>query len=214
MSDKVTVFIEHAGSDYVNLFLQNGFEVVYTPDIADVVCFTGGADVSPHLYGHARHHTTHNDPFRDAKEERLFDVCINTGKVLVGICRGGQFLNVMSGGTMYQDVSRHTAPHEIVDQGTGEAIYVSSTHHQMMCPGDGAQIVACAQLGGTRTFYSVDKKDFVTEKSAIDYEVLYYERYKALCFQPHPEFRSPHYDDMRDYFFKLLNSVISTGKIE
>lgn len=208
------VYIEYRSIDYITMFLGAGFEVVTDVDEADLVCFTGGSDVSPHLYGHQRHNTTFNDTYRDAKEQRLFDTCVDRGIPMVGICRGGQFLNVMCGGTMFQDVTHHTRNHYITDLGTGQILLVSSTHHQMMCPAENAQIVAVASEGGFRTFWSPVREKFISEPSVHDYEVLYYEDKKALCFQPHPEFNSPMYKDMRKYFIDMVNKVVNTGKVE
>lgn len=114
------------------LFIQNGWSSVTNIHEADLVVFTGGADVSPSLYNAPVHPTTHFDTNRDEREIQIFALCQELKKATVGICRGGQFLNVMGGGEMYQNVSRHGNAHNIVDLETGEVIYVSSTHHQMM----------------------------------------------------------------------------------
>lgn len=114
----------------------------------------------------------------------------------------GQFLNVMSGGRMYQHVEKHTRSHEITDTRTGESVFVSSTHHQMIMPSPKAVIVATASLGGEREWYDgeIARKDVSKE----DIEVVYYPHTKALCFQPHPEFMSPEYAGMLKYFGSLL----------
>lgn len=134
------VCIVNGSFAYRALFTSYGFEVVDGlidgHHAVDLVVFTGGADVSPGLYGHEHHHTTYNDVFRDQMEAQAFERCSMHDIPMVGICRG-QFLNVMSGGEMYQDVSGHGMPHEITDLVTGETVYVSSTHHQMMKPSQG-----------------------------------------------------------------------------
>ena len=198
-----TVYIEHSSMAYQDMFKRMGFTVVHAPEAADLVCFTGGADVTPAMYGDAKHKETGNDPYRDAKEHRLYDWCILNMKPMVGICRGGQFLNVMSGGRMYQDVASHCGDHDLTDCETGEVFYVSSTHHQMMMPGGDAVIVATATLGGSREWY--DQEVFRKDVSDTDYEVAFYPSTQCLCFEPHPEFSGNVYAGTHSYFASLLN---------
>jgi GMP synthase-like glutamine amidotransferase len=191
---------------YHDMFMSLGYQVIDTMEGANLVCFTGGEDVNPSLYGHEKHPTTYFSIFRDTKERSYFEKALDLRIPMVGICRGGQFLNVMSGGEMYQDVSNHTYDHIIIDRETGETVWVSSTHHQMMKPAKNAIIIATAEEGGWRVSYDPQTKNFVKEDSSVDYEVLYYPSTKALCFQPHPEFGG--YDNMRRYFAGLLNKYL------
>jgi GMP synthase-like glutamine amidotransferase len=196
------VYIENGSAAYAALFKALGHVVTSDFDLASLICFTGGADVSPNMYGDKAHRYTQNDEWRDAKEERLFAEARAHNIPMVGICRGGQFLNVMSGGRMYQHVEKHTRSHEITDTRTGESVFVSSTHHQMIMPSPRAVIVATAALGGEREWFDgeIARKDVSKE----DIEVVYYPHTKALCFQPHPEFMSPEYAGMLKYFGSLL----------
>lgn len=197
------VFIVGGGAGgYNDLYRRMGFDIVKTLGEADVVQFTGGADVSPELYGAKAHQFTGNDRRRDAYEMDVFNQCVSDGIPMVGICRGGQFLNVMNGGEMYQHVERHTASHFITDLQTGEEVYVSSTHHQMMKPSPKALLVASSTLGGTREWYEGEM--FKKDVSNQDIEVVYYEETNSLCFQPHPEFRDDAFDGMFNYFESLL----------
>lgn len=200
---KKRVFIVGGGmGGYTALFLKFGFELCEEPANAHLVVFTGGEDVSPGLYGDEQHVYTYNNPRRDADEKEVFDLCTKYGIPMVGICRGGQFLNVMSGGRMYQHIERHGGDHEMVDNRTGEHVLVSSTHHQMFMPADNAIIVAVATLKGSREWY--DGEVFQRDVSNTDYEVLFYKDTKCLCFQPHPEFVAERYVGMVKYFRNLL----------
>lgn len=196
------VYIEDGSAAYAALFKALGYAITTDFAEASLVCFTGGADVSPDMYGDKAHRYTQNDEWRDAKEERLFAEAWAHNIPMVGICRGGQFLNVMSGGRMYQHVEKHTRSHHIVDTRTGETIYVSSTHHQMIMPSPNGVLIATAGLGGEREWYDgeIARKDVSKE----DIEVVWYPHTKALCFQPHPEFISPEYAGMLKYFGSLL----------
>lgn len=184
------------------MFIRNAWTVVDDPADADLIQFTGGEDVSPMLYGHAKHPTTGNNPMRDDREANIFNAWVGE-KPMTGICRGAQFLNVMSGGTMYQDVDNHAigGEHEIIDWLTDETIMVTSTHHQMMNPEFGADITATASL----STYKATGKD--TEYGDIafdrDVEVAYYGDTNVLCFQPHPEYVDEDHE-CQIYYFKLL----------
>lgn len=203
----MNVFIIAGGSDYRALFTDMGHTIVSDITQANLVVFTGGADVTPALYGDKAHHFTGNDENRDAREITLFKQAQELGIPCVGICRGAQFLNVMSGGRMYQHVEKHTRSHMITDAITGETVYVSSTHHQMMMPSPDALLVATASLHGERQWY--DGQVFKRDVSKEDIEVVYYQHTNCLCFQPHPEFQAPEYEGMQQYFYSLLNRYLS-----
>lgn len=193
--------------EYHHLFKELGYELVdyilsEQLEPVDLVVFTGGEDVTPGLYGAQAHPTTHNSVERDIFEKSVFDTCIRHNIPMVGICRGGQFLNVMSGGAMYQHVQGHTRSHSITDATTGEVVYVSSTHHQMMKPSSKGILVASSTIGGEREWFEGDV--FMRDVSNQDIEVVYYEDTKCLCFQPHPEFTGPEYEGMKMYFKSLL----------
>lgn len=197
-----TVYIIAGDSAYDELFQSLGFETTRDIRKASLVVFTGGEDVSAGLYGHEQHPTTYNNVFRDQQEARLFEIAVLNEIPCVGICRGAQFLNVMSGGEMYQDVDGHGRSHMITDATTGETVFVSSTHHQMMKPSSTGVLVAYSTIGEDRIWW--DNEIFKKEKAEFDYEVVYYEHTKSLCFQPHPEFNSPEYEGMKMYFKSLL----------
>jgi putative glutamine amidotransferase len=72
----------------------------------DGVFVTGGVDVDPTAYGEAKTPlcgTT--DPDRDAVELMLLKHAMERKLPVLAVCRGIQILNVLGGGTLYQDVS-------------------------------------------------------------------------------------------------------------
>lgn len=203
------VFIVNGNGQYAQMFAQLGHSLVDSVQAADLVCFTGGADVSSSLYGDKSHPYTGSDMVRDRFEKEIFDQAIAAGKPMVGICRGAQFTNVMSGGRMYQHVEGHTRSHAITDLETGETVYVSSTHHQMMMPSEKALLVASSTIGGSREWF--DGEVFRKDISKEDIEVVFYEGTQCLCFQPHPEFNGAEYVGMREYFRTLLNRYLKVA---
>lgn len=203
------VVIVNGNSEYRALFAGMGHTLISDIAKADLVVFTGGADVSPSIYGDKQHPYTGSHIERDAKEAAIFNECIQLDIPMAGICRGAQFLNVMSGGRMYQHVERHTQPHTITDLQTGETIFVSSTHHQMMLPSPDALLVASSYQYGSREWYDGEVRR--QDVSKQDIEVVFYEKTKALCFQPHPEFNSPEYEGMQRYFKELLQRYLGVA---
>lgn len=184
------VMIVSPSIGYIDLFRNNGWEVVQSMQEADMIQFTGGADVTPEFYGHARHTETYPNVERDMKERLIFNLAKTAGIPMAGICRGGQFLNVMSGGSMWQHVDNHVGKkHEVIDHLTKEVFLATSTHHQMMFPGKDGEVVASADETILRERCPVAGKAIIEmNRDHSDPEVVWYEKTRCLCFQPHPEF--------------------------
>lgn len=188
---------------YARMFSKAGWGFAGSVLNADLVQFTGGEDVTPALYGEAKHQYTGNSFERDLYEAGYFAIAQRMNIPMAGICRGGQFLNVMSGGKMYQHVSAHATgrDHLLTDLETGRSIEVSSTHHQMMRIGADGVLLAEANLGGFKEF--VEDGQVQRAGVGVDTEVVYYASTKALCFQPHPEFFQPGHECF-EYYFELI----------
>lgn len=81
----------------------------YAPirDVQDVdgLLFTGGADVSPMLYQEPMAGTEASDWSRDYVETEQFWLARRRHLPILGICRGLQFLNVVTGGSLVQHLS-------------------------------------------------------------------------------------------------------------
>jgi gamma-glutamyl-gamma-aminobutyrate hydrolase PuuD len=182
---------------------------------ADIILFTGGEDVFPGLYGEEALGKTSYNRLRDDYESRIFDEAKAKGVPMVGICRGGQFLNVKNDGKMWQHVDNHTADHAIttVDE-QGQAIatfHVTSTHHQMMIPSETGQVLAVAERA--TIFCSAETTIEKTVPDLSDVEVVWYPDTGCLCFQPHPEFKSAPIT-CTNYFNECLDNFILPFRIE
>lgn len=178
------------GGQYTKMFIERGWNLALSLFEADLVQFTGGEDVTPEIYGQLNTES-HNNYTRDHREAGEFAIAKRLGKPMAGICRGGQFLNVMCGGSMIQHVEGHATgkTHLITNGWSGEFISVTSTHHQMMVAGAHGDVEAWATIVGKQ-----------------DPEVIMYDPYKVLCFQPHPEFDG--YKECQDYYFELLETQL------
>lgn len=211
-SDRPQVFIAN-GFDYlvVQMFAHMGFGGTKDIMMADFVVFTGGADISPSLYHeHPIMECGRIDALRDATEVKVFKAAQNYEIPMVGICRGAQLLNVMNGGRLWQDVDGHVGNHQILDERTGDIITVTSTHHQQMRPTHDAEVLAWAYAKDATSLCTTKLADGLVNKvgdSDRDAEVVWYEKSKSLCFQPHPEFYTQGADTL-PYFQRLLKEFI------
>lgn len=201
------VFIVGHDHSVSRMFSEKGWSVVPKITSADLVVFTGGADVCPALYGEKPHRTTHYSLERDVYEIEYFTIALFTNKPMVGICRGGQFLNVMCGGKLYQHVDNHAirGTHRAyrMDEEHDKVINVTSTHHQMMMPTDDAFVLMRAEeVHIVRTYDNEEKIRGI--------ESVLYHRQNCLCFQPHPEFHGA--DETRNVFFSLIKKYLKVGE--
>jgi putative glutamine amidotransferase len=139
--------------------------------LLDGLVVTGGAfDVPPDLYGEApRAGLGPTKPERTAFERDVLEAALAAGLPVLGVCGGMQLLNVVRGGTLFQDLLSdaglrgHEQPppkdapsHEVaVQPGTQLAalvgagpLRVNSTHHQAVRdPGAGVLVSARAPDG-------------------------------------------------------------------
>ena len=83
-----------------------GFEVVSRYQNADIIAFPGGADINPSLYGEEAIKQTSYSDFFDKRDEGIYNE-LRDEQLKVGICRGGQFPNVMNGVKMWQQRTNH-----------------------------------------------------------------------------------------------------------
>lgn len=199
----------------INMFYDAGWRGTRDPMMADLLVFTGGADISPSLY-HEKPITQCGAPdlTRDKVEREAFDTGKNFEIPMVGICRGAQILNALNGGRLWQDVDGHRGNHKARDLFTNEIFEVTSTHHQMMRPTHEAVVIAIAEadpnLSSLCTYKRADGIEIEPSTKDIDPEVVFYESTKSLCFQPHPEYNSR--TDTPGYFWSCLNKYILDKK--
>ncbi len=98
--------IRDAGAIPVILPLSSSTEdVLELFDLCDGLLMTGGHDVSPALYHQEKKEACGQIcPARDQMERILYENALANEKPVLGICRGIQLINVLQGGTLYQDL--------------------------------------------------------------------------------------------------------------
>ena len=137
----------------------------------DGLLLTGGADVSPGMYGEETLPCCgETEPRRDKMEFALCRMALEMDMPILAICRGHQVLSTALGGNMYQDVAEQFSPalkhpqydiprdkvhsvrvekDSLLYRITGlEEFEVNSRHHQAVkVPGKGLKINAHASDG-------------------------------------------------------------------
>jgi putative glutamine amidotransferase len=146
------------GFAYVRAVAENGGVPVVLPtvddervlqkylDTLDGLVLIGGDDIPPEAYGEQPHETVKVlTRERYEFERKLIARWLASGKPLLGVCLGMQFTNVVSGGTMIQDIPseigtkvKHRSYHRVqIERGSSLAnllgtmeTSVLSNHHQ------------------------------------------------------------------------------------
>lgn len=168
--------IEEAGGIPVMLPVTEDPEVIgQLAAELDGFLFTGGQDVNPALYGQEPvNSSVEPNAQRDGMEKILFNAAKELDKPILGICRGIQFINVLYGGTLWQDlptqrgsqVGHHQSPpydipihsvrvdiesplYELLfDLLDDDSLRVNSLHHQAVREkGNGLDVMAISQDG-------------------------------------------------------------------
>ncbi|MDE7333873.1 MAG: gamma-glutamyl-gamma-aminobutyrate hydrolase family protein [Lachnospiraceae bacterium] len=161
-----------------------GDEIARIMEVCSGFLFTGGQDVNPALYGAEKKpacgKASHD---RDTLEKEIFARALKADKPVFGICRGIQLINVLCGGTLYQDlpteykgtkaVDHHMKPpydvpcHQVeilADTPLGEltdemTVSVNSYHHQAVKElAQGLKPMAVSEDGLVEALYMPGKK--------------------------------------------------------
>lgn len=178
----------------VEFFAEAGYSRAGSVEDADVVVFIGGVDVDPALYDQDRRPETQTpDLKRDSAEYEAFEKAKALGIPMFGICRGAQFLHVMNGGELWQDVNNHAGPdHWIVDLEDDVRVRVTSLHHQMIKDNGKIDILAVTEDQVATRFKDANMQVFLDRLGAnasteLEIEAGCY--YDPPCFfvQGHPE---------------------------
>ena len=113
----------------------------------DGIVFSGGEDIDPSFYGETVYNeTVFVDSVRDVSDVFLARAALDAKKPILAICRGEQLMNVVLGGSLYQDipsqlpdnVGHSGTTHKIgIEEGSilarlygTDSLEVNSTHHQ------------------------------------------------------------------------------------
>ena len=158
-------------------FIRNNVQDIYH---CDGFVLTGGVDVLPALYGGAEEYPGKPDKFlpeRDAFEKTIYDYAQQQQTPVLGICRGLQYINILEGGTVYEDmgeaanrvhkkettdkthevqVEKDTLLYDITRQEKGQ---VNSAHHQGIDPSRLGNNLMVSATAGDAIIEGIEFKD-------------------------------------------------------
>lgn len=145
----------NGGAPLVIPFSKRNTDGIRMLEFCDGVIFPGGTDLNPVFYNEEP--STSLGPIDPETDEYLAEVmteAIVSKKPILAICKGMQLMNVLMGGSLYQDLSKRkketlshkqlidrSYPHHRVDFLKGsamekifrqESIYTNSIHHQSL----------------------------------------------------------------------------------
>lgn len=220
MNTKNKVYV--VGGSLATLFAPYGYTKANSIEEADIIVWLGGADINPKIYNEAPidHGVNWYNEARDLAELEAYSRC-RADQTKVGICRGGQLLNCLSGGKLFQHVDNHFGTHPCTDARTGRKFDIISIHHQMMRLGPLGQLVAYAEdvaeikqsmylnINLKKSAKENKVSNIIQMQSMKDPEVVYYPHTRSLCFQSHPE---AGHKDTTEYFFDLLSRYHSRAQ--
>lgn len=179
------------------MFIDNKWQIAKNIEEADLVQFTGGEDINPALYGEVPHPQCFFNNKRDTFEILVYKAAKELKKPMAGICRGGQFLNVMCGGSLWQHVNNHIGAnfiHKVHNLFDNYEYEVSSCHHQMMIPAVDAWVIDVAHESTFKERMSdegkVKRKLMLQGIVEDDPETVFYWDNNCLCIQGHPEYKT------------------------
>ena len=166
MKPKILVLANQKRENYINAVKEaGGIPLTHCPPFTlkkiDGLLLCGGNDVHPSYYGQNVNGAINFDHRRDKREFRITKTFLDTGKPILGICRGHQLLNVALGGTLIQDLENadfHKSRggvdgvHSVEATGVMETLFgkqfsVNTCHHQAIDK-LGAGLSACAVCDG------------------------------------------------------------------
>lgn len=163
-------------------------DVTHNEEEADFALFTGGSDIDPKFYNQRKLKGTYTFPERDIAEKKAFDFFKSRGIPMIGICRGLQLLNALSGGDMWQDIAHHGGHFITLDDGS--ELHVNSLHHQLVMPYNMPKdeyIVLGVCTNGSP--YHINDKGRDEKENTLnrDPEIVFYPKTKSFGVQFHPE---------------------------
>ena len=130
---KKTIILSKSSLNYVkwiekeDIIVLDAYTIDNTDSIlsqVDGIILTGGEDIDPLQYSDTINIKACGpiNYFRDTLERKLFEYAFNHKIPLVGVCRGMQMMNVVSGGTLYGDIPTEIGTN-VIHRNNGEVMH-------------------------------------------------------------------------------------------
>ena len=183
-------------------------KLVKTIEEADLVVFTGGADIYPGIYNETDIHPKTNYFLeRDDAEMKAYEKALDLGKKMIGICRGHQLLSALNGAKLIQD--QPNPGHHIMKTHYGTEIFINSMHHQAVFPFNLPEenYFILGWTEGESSYHQNGRKEEMNPP--VEVEMIYFPKTKCLGIQCHPEamysINSTNNSDSMKFFRNQLN---------
>ncbi len=168
-----TQAVEHAGG--IPVLLTDTAKIQGLVERIDGLVITGGNfDISPAMYGEQPVMALQTVPERTAFEAAVYIESLKRGIPVLGVCGGMQLINVIAGGSLYQDIkiqapksydhskgehgiaiTHHTTLHAFIKK---DRTTINTSHHQAIKePGKGITVSAKADDG---IIEAIEHRDF------------------------------------------------------
>lgn len=184
----------------------NNVTPVNSAEKADIIVFSGGADINPSLYGCNKHPLTHFYQERDNLEVKCFNQ-LSKNQVVIGLCRGAQLITALNGGKLIQHVTGHTnGPHLITN---GDSRFkIESIHHQMMYPFDMDKNDYRLLYWSSKKLSSIYEGEGISAPEKEPEVVLYKKTDMPVCLaiQGHPEMMR--HCEAHDIFNEIIKNIL------
>ena len=221
--DKPTIIIlSKASQNYVdwisdeNTLILDAYKIANTDSIlalADGIIITGGEDINPLFYNDSSNLKVCGeiDTERDTLEKKLIEYAFENHTPLMGVCRGMQMINVVSGGTLYGDIPSEIGT-KVIHRNKGEVMHeivLTESCPQIFPEGQDTFIVNSWHHQGLK---KIPKEIHVAARSFDGLPEAIYLDEKVhpfmIAVQFHPErlaSDNPIHNRMRKNFFNAIN---------
>jgi gamma-glutamyl-gamma-aminobutyrate hydrolase PuuD len=184
----------------------------------DGLVLQGGADIAPQSYGETPLSPEWSgDRVRDMYEIELLQEFVTHGKPVLGVCRGCQLINVVFGGTLYQDIAFQVP--ETLQHRHSEK-YEEHFHEVKLLPESGLSKLYPGRMRATiNTIHHQAVKDVgkglvveaMSEPDGIVEAIRWRGASHVLGVQWHPEFHDPRNPDLLDGT-PILNEFLAAAR--
>lgn len=160
----------------------------------DGLLLQGGADVSPQTYAASDMRAEWpGDRVRDMYELELLYEFVESGKPVLGVCRGCQLINVAFGGTLYQDIATEVPTagihvNEFYDQHRHSVRFPDGSSLASMFPGRREAVVNSIHHQAVKTLGRDLNVEAVSSADGLIEAVRYRRAPFVVGVQWHPEF--------------------------
>lgn len=210
-NDYVQSVVAAGGTPYVVPMVYDETVIREQIEMVDAVIMSGGQDVNPLLYGEEPSQKLGGIlPKRDTFDAAVIKIAMELKKPILGICRGHQMLNVVNGGTLYQDLSFINGCYIKHNQG---ALPSTATHTVDLVKGSKLNEILGDEVL-TNSFHHLAIKDiapgFVASAVAKDGVIEAIEKVGEefiIGIQWHPEMMAKDHPVMLEIFKKLIKAT-------